>query len=165
MTKCPTGFTKNGEPSRTCDRDGDIGDIISSINFADSLTQWPFVADYNGRYEGPILIGKNPVLLPNRGLYLDGNDDFMRLYDVRLNFQMTIHCWINVFSETGHVFSLETSVPNSQNIFDNELAVKFDVENGAQKIYGVWDATVSAPGDGSGFMKTWTILHFRFEDD
>jgi hypothetical protein len=96
-------------------------------------------------------------------LYFDGNDDFMRLYDIRLNFEMTIHVWVNIFSETGFIFSLETATHKSSGFGDIELAVKLGVENDAQKIYGVWDATTSSAGDASCFMENWRILAFRFE--
>jgi hypothetical protein len=164
MTQCPTGFENSGEPRRQCILSGEAGAIISSVNFADNETQWPFTAQYNGRFEGPILHGKHPVLLPNRGLYFDGNDDFMRMYDIRLNFQMTIHAWIYVFSDHGHLFSLETASPcNKLLCGDNELAVKF-ANNAGAKIYGRWDDEDSDGADASGFMNAWKILAFRFED-
>jgi hypothetical protein len=164
MTQCPTGFDNNGEPRRQCILSGEAGAIISSVNFADNETQWPFTAQYNGRFEGPILHGKYPVLLPNRGLYFDGHDDFMRMYDIRLNFQMIIHAWVHVFSDEGHLFSLETSVPNNKNIGDQELAIKFSVINGAQKIYGVWDAEDSTAACACGFLNKWKMITFRFEN-
>jgi hypothetical protein len=162
MAKCPTGWTKNGEPKRTCDRDGDVGDVISSVIFNNNVTQWPFIASPFGRYEAPVLLGNRPTLLPNRGLYF--NDNFLRLYEIRFNFQMTIHAWVHVFSETGFLFSLETASPcNKVLCGDNELAVKFGVENGP-KIYGRWDEEDSDGVDASVFMNAWNILAFRFED-
>jgi hypothetical protein len=163
MAQCPTGFSPNGEPRRECIRDGDEGEIISAVTFNDNATQWPFLATPFGRWEGPILIGRNPVLLPNRGLYFDGHDDFMRMYDLRLNFQMIIHSWVHVFSDEGHLFSLETSVPNTKDIFDQELAIKFGLIDGAQKIYGVWDAEDSTAACACGFLNKWKMLTFRFE--
>jgi hypothetical protein len=164
MAKCPTGFTENGEPRRQCIRDGDIGDIVLSVNFNDNETQWPFLAQFNGRFEGPVLVGRHPVLLPNRGLYFDGHDDFMRMYDIRLNFQMTIHAWVYVFGDHGHLFSLETASPcNKLLCGDNELAVKFANVDGP-KIFGRWDEEDSHGADASGFINFWKILAFRFED-
>jgi hypothetical protein len=118
-----------------------------------------------GRFEGPLLNGRNPVLLPNRGLYFDGFDDFMRLYDIRFNFQMTIHAWLHVFEEDGFLFSLETASPqNSQLLGDNELAIKFGVVDGAQKIFGLWDAQESIKASASLFLNHWKILAFTFKD-
>jgi hypothetical protein len=164
MAKCPTGFEKNLGLRRTCDRVGDIGAVISSVNFNDNETSWPWIAIGHGRYEAPVIIAKHPVLLPNRGLYFDGNDDFLRLYDIRFNFQFTIHAWVYVFSETGHLFSLETASPNNKNIFDQELAIKFGVENDNQKIFGVWDDETSTGACACSFLNKWKIVHFRFED-
>jgi hypothetical protein len=44
MTSCPTGWVENDGVKRTCDRDADIGSIISSVIFNDNDTQWPFMA-------------------------------------------------------------------------------------------------------------------------
>jgi hypothetical protein len=44
MAKCPTGFLENGEPRRTCDIIGAVGEVISQVNFNDNTTQWPFLA-------------------------------------------------------------------------------------------------------------------------
>jgi hypothetical protein len=118
-----------------------------------------------GRFEAPLLIGNQPTLLPNRGLYFDGDNDFLRMYDIRLNFQMTIHAWVYVFSDVGHLFSLETSVPTSKLLsLDQELAIRFDVIDGAQKIFGVWDGEDSDPACACNFLNKWKILNFRFED-
>ena len=76
MAFCPTGFTANGEPGRRCAIDGDIRDVISSNKFDDNDTQWSFIG-LNGRFEGPLLPGRYPVLQPNRGLYFAEFDDFM----------------------------------------------------------------------------------------
>jgi hypothetical protein len=162
MTKCPTGWESNGEPRRQCIRTGDVGEAISSVLFNDNTTQWPFLAAPHGRWEGPLLNGRNPVLLGNRGLYFDGHDDYMRLYDIRFNFQMTINAWVYVFSDHGHLFSLETASPcNKLLCGDNELAVKFANVDGP-KIFGRWDDEDSHGVDASGFINFWKIITFRF---
>jgi len=121
MAKCPTGF--KGVDER-CQRGGAAGDVISSVNFADNF-DWPIIANFHGRFELPLGLLKRPILLPNRGVYFDGDNDFIRMYDVRLNFQMTIHAWTFIFGTEGYLFSLETSIGNTHNVFDQELAVKF----------------------------------------
>jgi hypothetical protein len=164
MTQCPTGFESNGEPRRQCVLSGDAGGIISSVIFNDNETSWPWMAAPFGRFEAPLLVGRHPVLLPNRGLYFDGHDDYMRMYDIRLNFQMTIHAWVYVFGDHGHLFSLETASPcNKLLCGDNELAVKFANVDGP-KIFGRWDEEDSHGADASGFINFWKILAFRFED-
>jgi hypothetical protein len=135
MTQCPTGFNSNGEPRRQCILDAAIGvgGVIADVVFNNALNKWPFLALPFGRFEAPLLHGRHPVLLPNRGLYFDGHDDYMRLYDIRFNFQMTFHVWTFVFGDKGHLFSLETASPQNANLLgDNELAIKFDVIDGAQ---------------------------------
>jgi len=163
MAKCPTGFTKN-ESRKACDIVGAIGEVISSITFPTAVTQWPFLALPFGRFEAPVIPLNVPTLLPNRGLYFDGDGDFLRLYDIRFNFQFTIHAWVHVFKETGHLFSLETSIPNNKNIFDQELAVKFAVDGDMQLIHGVWDDEVSTPALATGFLNAWKIFAIRFEN-
>jgi hypothetical protein len=166
MAKCPTGFLPNGAPRWTCDLQGEIGDIIADVNFNLNPTQWPFLAAPHGRFEAPLLLGNRPTLLPNRGLYFDGDNDFLRMYEIRLNFQMTIHAWVLVFGDEGHLFSLETSIPHNKGlgITDQELAIRFGIVDGVQKIIGVWDKE-DTPGAAAGaFLNNWKILHFRFED-
>ena len=140
------------------------GDVISSMNFLDSETQWPFLGTHGGRYEGTLLEGKRPVLLANRGLYFDGHDDYMRLYDIRFNYRITIHTWIYLIDDYGHLLSFETASPNEKNIFDNELAVKFLIDSGSSKIHGRWDDEVSTGACACAFRNAWKILHMRFED-
>jgi hypothetical protein len=163
MQKCPTGWDKN-DAKRQCIATHTPGDVISSINFLDSETQWPFMGTYGGRYEGPLLNGRKPVLLANRGLYFDGHDDYMRLYDIRFNYQLTLHAWIYNFDDNGFVFSLETASPCEGLLCgDNELAVKFAVKDNSTKIMGVWDKHESGAACACAFLNAWKILHFRFE--
>jgi len=167
MAKCPTGFLKNLGARRTCDIDIDVGGIIADVNF-NLNPQWPFQALPFGRFEAPLITFNAPTLLSNRGLYFDGDNDFMRMYDIRLNFQMTIHAWIYVFSPEGHLFSLETSIPHNKGfglgLTDQELAIKFKIVDGVNKIIGVWDSEDSTGAAAAGFLNHWKILHFRFED-
>jgi len=151
MAKCPTGFLENLGIRRSCDLDIDIGGIIASIIFPDNDTQWPFLG-LNGRFEAPLLPINWPTLLPNRGLYFDGFSDFMRMYDIRLNFQMTIHAWVHIFGDTGYVFSFETASPQTTHLTgNNELGIKFDLVDGIQNIFGVWDGRDSSAAPALGF--------------
>jgi len=167
MAFCPTGFSDSGDTRRQCIIDGDIGDVLLSINFPDNDTQWPFLG-LNGRFEAPILPLFHPVLLPNRGLYFDGFDDFMRLYDFRFNFQMTIHAWVHIFEDNGFVFSLETATPHPTTILgvplgDIELGVKFAVEGGIPSIFGRWNDSDSTGAPAAGFLNNWKILNFQLD--
>jgi len=168
MAKCPTGFLANLGPRRSCDLDIDIGGIISDVTFNLNASQWPFLGLPFGRFEAPLLLPNRPTLLPNRGLYFDGDNDFLRMYEIRLNFQMTIHAWVLVFGDAGHLFSLETSVPANKvlglGILDQELAIKFGVVDGVQKIIGVWDREDTPGVDASAFLGLWKILNFTFEN-
>jgi len=167
MWACPTGFNSNGEPRRQCILDAAIGvgGVVADFLFNEMDTQWPFMGIPFGRMEGPLLFLKAPVLLPNRGLYFDGHDDFMNLKDIRLNFQMTIHAWVHVFEEEGYLFALDTASPQNHKILgDNELAIKFGVDNGAAVIFGLWDAQESIKASASALLGNWKILAFRFAD-
>jgi len=84
MSSCPTGWAENSV-KRICESTHNEGDVLSSVNFLDNETQFPFLAQFNGRWEAPLLSGRVPVILANRGLYFDGHDDYMRLYDFRFS--------------------------------------------------------------------------------
>jgi len=164
MAKCPTGFALNGEPSRTCDIEGGIGDIISSMTFNTNPSQWPFLALPFGKFEAPIIFLNHPTLLPNRGLYFNGFTNFLRLYEIRFNFQLTIHAWVYAFSNSGYLFSLETATPQNAGglLEDNELAVKFGEFNGP-KIYGIWNTVDSTHASAESLLNNWSIIHFQLD--
>jgi len=163
MALCPTGFKGVDEPRRECQRVGLEGDVISSVNFADH-ENFPVIANFNGKFEVPFGPLKRPTLMRNRGVYFDGDNDFLRMLDVRLNFQMTIHAWTFIFGTEGYLFSLETSVGNNNNIFDQELAVRFGGRaNNNLQVCGLWNAEEEC-ADGPQFLDAWKILAFRFED-
>lgn len=163
MTRCPTGWTQN-DAQRVCVLSHNTGDVLSSVNFLDSDTQFPFMATYNGRWEAPLLAGRHPVLMASRGLYFDGNDDYMRLYDFRFSHLITIHVWVHVFEERGHLFALETATPKRHGLGDQELAIAFKVkDDGSQIIYGKWQEE-EPEACSCAFLNQWKILTFQFEN-
>jgi hypothetical protein len=85
----------------------------------------------------------------------------MKLFDIRLNFQMTVHAWAFVFGDKGHLFAFETASPcNGLLCGDNELSIKFDVRDHVPSIFGAWDREDSTAIDASGLIRNWKIYNF-----
>jgi hypothetical protein len=82
---CPTGSESGTFPSACSEAtDGEISTAVFT-EITEFPMEWFPAQPFKGRYKGGLVDlirgPSDPIFLPFRGLYFDGNDDFMRLVD------------------------------------------------------------------------------------
>jgi hypothetical protein len=131
---CPTGSILGSFPKICGAVEGELSTAIFTL-ITDFPMEWHEWEPFRGRYRGgavDLIRGPaDPIFLPFRGLYFDGNDDFMRFTDFIFSGSASIAVVMKKpLASVGTLFSLDTA-----SLLNAELAISFEGPGSEIRVY------------------------------